>query len=63
VTTTAAPWVSHYDAGVPATLEPYPERTLVDVLAEFARTQPNRPATLFNGATVTYGQLERLSDA
>jgi long-chain acyl-CoA synthetase len=63
VTTTAAPWVSHYDAGVPATLEPYPERTLVDVLAEFARTQPNRPATLFKGATVTYGQLERLSDA
>jgi long-chain acyl-CoA synthetase len=61
--TPAGPWLSHYDAGVPATLEPYPHRTLLDALAERARTQPNRPATLFKGATVSYGELERLSDA
>ncbi|HKB13270.1 MAG TPA: AMP-binding protein, partial [Vicinamibacterales bacterium] len=59
----AAPWVGHYDPGVPATLEPYPDRTLLDALAEFARTQPERPAILFKGARLTYGALDRLSDA
>jgi long-chain acyl-CoA synthetase len=58
-----APWLSHYDADVPATLEPYPDRTLVDAVAEFARSQPDRPAILFKGARVTYRELEQLSDA
>src|SRR5581483_7342490 len=57
------PWLTHYDAGVPATLEPYPAKTLVDYLGEFARTKPNAPALLFKGATVSYGQLDKLSDA
>ena len=59
---TAAPWLAHYDPGVPATLAPYPSRTLVDYLAETARAQPAGPALLFKGATLTYGELERLSD-
>jgi len=60
---TSAPWCSHYDAGVPPTLEPYPSRTLIDFLADAARDRPSDPALLFKGATVTYAQLERLSDA
>jgi long-chain acyl-CoA synthetase len=60
---TAAPWLAHYDANVPATLAPYPDRTLVDYVAEAARTQPDKPALLFKGATTTYGELERASDA
>ena len=56
-------WLAHYDAGVPATLEPYPELTLCDYLSDTSRYHPDRPALLFNGARVTYGQLERLSDA
>jgi long-chain acyl-CoA synthetase len=59
----AAPWLSHYDPGVPATLAPYPDRTLVDDLADAARECPNDPALLFKGATVSFGQLDRLSDA
>ncbi len=59
---TAAPWLSHYDSDVPATLEPYPQRTLIDYLAETSRTQPKRPALLFKGAVMTYAELERLSD-
>ena len=58
-----SPWVSHYDAGIPATLEPYPSRTLVDYLADAARDRPAQPALLFKGATITYAELERLSDA
>ncbi len=60
---TVAPWLAHYDPGVPATLAPYPDRTLVDYIAEHARSRPNSPALLFKGATVTYGELDRLSDA
>jgi len=59
----AAPWLAHYDSDVAPTLAPYPDRTLLDALAEFARTQPDRPAMLFKGARVTYGELDRLSDA
>jgi long-chain acyl-CoA synthetase len=57
------PWLAHYDANVPATLAPYPDRTLVDYLADAARTQRDRPALLFKGATMTYGALEQASDA
>jgi long-chain acyl-CoA synthetase len=60
---TAAPWLSHYDPDVPATLAPYPDRTLVDYVADAARTRPDTPALLFKGATMTYGELERASDA
>ena len=28
--TSRAPWLSHYDPGVPPSLEPYPSRTLLD---------------------------------
>src|SRR5206468_5782580 len=48
--------------GVPATLEPYPERTLIDYLAAAAREHPAHPALLFKGARITYGELHRLSD-
>jgi len=61
--TATAPWLSHYDPGVPPTLAPYPNRTLLDAIAGHARAQPHRPAMLFKGARITYGELERLSDA
>src|SRR5213594_1317277 len=60
---TSAPWLAHYDPDVPATLAPYPARTLVDYLADAAHSQPDKPALLFKGATMTYGRLARLSDA
>ncbi len=57
------PWFKHYDEGVPRTLRPYPERTLLDYIADTAREHPDHPALLFKGLRVTYGELERLSDA
>ena len=47
--TSSAPWLSHYDAGVPPTLAPYPAKTLVDYLADAARERPNDPALLYKG--------------
>jgi long-chain acyl-CoA synthetase len=59
----AAPWLAHYDSGVPATLAPYPNRTLIDYVADAARARPRSPALLFKGATISYAELDRLSDA
>jgi long-chain acyl-CoA synthetase len=61
--TDPAPWLPHYDAGVPATLAPYPHRTILDYVADSVRDRPNAPAVLFKGATLTYEQLDRESDA
>jgi long-chain acyl-CoA synthetase len=56
------PWLAHYDDGVPATLAPYPRKTLVDYVADAAREHPAAPALLFKGASIGYRDLEALSD-
>jgi long-chain acyl-CoA synthetase len=56
-------WLGHYDPGVPATLAPYPSRTLLDFVADTARERPDHPALLFKGSAVSYESLERLSTA
>ncbi|HET6750872.1 MAG TPA: long-chain fatty acid--CoA ligase [Actinomycetes bacterium] len=58
-----ASWLEHYDEGMPATLDPYPRRTLLDYLGDAAAERPDRPALLFKGRTVTHGELQRRSDA
>ena len=60
---TGAPWLSHYDPGVPSTLAPYPNRTLLDYLSDDARDKPHQAALLYKGASVSYAELDRLSDA
>ena len=59
----AKPWIRHYDKGVPHTLHPYPEETLVDVLRRSAEEQPRYPAMYFKGRALSYLELERQSDA
>ena len=58
-----AAWLRNYDRGVPATLGPYPDRTLLDDVAEAAAERPDAPALLFKGHTVSQGELERRSGA
>ena len=57
------PWLQHYDKGVPETLEPYPDRTAVDIVRATAAERPQHPAILFKGLRVSYGELERDSTA
>lgn len=57
-----APWLARYDSGVPASLAPYPNRTLLDYVDDQARTRPDAPALLFKGATVTWARLQAESD-
>lgn len=52
-----APWLAHYDRGVPASIAPYPSRTLLDYLDDLARERPRSPALLFKGSTIDYARL------
>ena len=60
---TAPTWLKGYDEGVPTTLQPYPDRSLLDYLSESARTWPDRPALLFKGSRISYRRLEQESDS
>ncbi|OGP83116.1 MAG: AMP-dependent synthetase [Deltaproteobacteria bacterium RBG_16_54_11] len=57
------PWLKHYDEGVPHTLKPYPQRTLIDIVRESAAQRPDHPALLFKGRAMSNADLERLSNA
>ena len=56
------PWLKRYDEGVPYSLQPYPEQTLLDVVRDTVRQRPNHTAVIFKGARLSYAELERLSD-
>jgi len=57
------PWLKSYDPGLPHTLKPYPERTILDVVNETVRLRPEHTALIFKGTRMSYAQLEQLSDA
>jgi long-chain acyl-CoA synthetase len=57
------PWLAHYDADVPRSLQPYPDTTLLDYLAPLARDHGSKAALLFKGTSVSYSQLNAESDA
>jgi long-chain acyl-CoA synthetase len=59
----AKPWLAHYDSDVPASIAPYPERTLLDYLDDLASGHGRDPALLFKGTTMSYGELQAQSDA
>ena len=58
----ARTWQSHYDYWVRPHMT-YPGRPLGDILALTAVAQPDRPATQFLGAALTYLDLKQRSDA
>jgi non-ribosomal peptide synthetase component E (peptide arylation enzyme) len=60
---TSKRWLAHYDSDVPASIAPYPDTTLLDYLSQLSRQHPSKPALLFKGRTVSYGQLEAESNA
>jgi long-chain acyl-CoA synthetase len=57
------PWLAHYDKGVPASLAPYPEETLVDLLRQRVRERPDAIALRFEGATTSFGALLEQAEA
>src|SRR5262249_16639845 len=58
----ARPWLRHYDYWVRSNLS-YPGRSLSDVLNLPALERPDRPATLFLGAELTFLDLKKRADS
>ncbi|HOG08690.1 MAG: AMP-binding protein [Syntrophales bacterium] len=52
------PWFRNYDAGVPRTLAPYPDKTLLDVVAETAGQRPGHTMMWFKGNVITYARFQ-----
>lgn len=57
----ARPWLKHYDYWVPAHMN-YPRRPLHEILRLTASEVPDRPATAFLGAQLTFAQLKDQAD-
>ncbi len=55
------PWTKFYEAGVPVKLA-YPDTTLGNILAQTAEKFPGHTALLFHGTTITYAELDRLTN-
>jgi len=55
------PWLKNYDKGIPASLE-YPQVPLFHFLEESARKYPDRPCTLFKGATISFKEMNEATD-
>ena len=58
----ARPWLRHYDYWVRPSLS-YPGRPLADILSITAVERPDRAATQFLGAELTFLELKRRADA
>lgn len=57
------PWYKSYDPGVPHSLEPYPRKTILDVIKEARNERPDYPMLIFQDRKVTYREIEDESDA
>jgi len=58
---TARPWLNHYDYWVRSHMN-YPRRPLHEILRITAVEVPDRPATAFLGAHLTFGQIKEQTD-
>ncbi len=54
------PCLKNYEKGIPHSLKPYPERTLLDVVSDTARETPDHTALIFKGRRLSYFGIERL---
>ncbi len=59
----SAPWIQHYDKGVPSSLHPYPDYTLIDIISRRAVESPDGKVMHFKGASMTWSDLDRQSNA
>ncbi len=57
------PWFKSYDPGMPRTLRPYPETTLLEAVRDTVQQRPEHTALIFKGQPMSYAELEQLSNA
>lgn len=57
------PWLKHYDPGVPTSIGTYPFQTLVDFVSDHGHEHRHAVAARFKGRSITFRELDALSDA
>jgi len=57
------PWFKSYDPGMPHTLEPYANKTLLDCFEEGVKQKPNSDMVLFKGSKLSFARMKELTDA
>jgi long-chain acyl-CoA synthetase len=55
------PWLKHYDAHVPPSLE-YEDKTYAQKFAEAVEAGPDHTALIYADTSITFGELDRLSN-
>jgi long-chain acyl-CoA synthetase len=55
------PWLNSYDEGVAESIE-YPKIPLQTLLTQAAEKNPEAPCTIFNGATISFAEMETTTD-
>jgi long-chain acyl-CoA synthetase len=55
------PWLKHYPEGVPATVE-VPLKSIPQMFDEATERDPKRPAVVFYGKSISYGELRDATD-
>jgi long-chain acyl-CoA synthetase len=55
------PWVAHYDANVPASLQ-YADEVLPDLIRAVARRAPDRPALHYMGRAFTFAEVDAIAE-
>src|SRR5438045_1213176 len=55
------PWLAHYSPGVPTEVE-VPVKSVAQAFDEASDRAPGRPAVVFYGRSITYGELREASD-
>lgn len=57
------PWLKMYNPAVPASLAPYPEITLLDLVRNAARERPDHKVLIFKGRQITLSRFVQAIDA
>ena len=52
-------WLKSYDEGVPSSLEPYPQKTLVDYVDDAVKEHPDYPMLLFKKRKMSYAEIQK----
>jgi long-chain acyl-CoA synthetase len=55
------PWLQHYPAGVPVNIDPGAYNRLVDVIEESFRLHADKTAFIFMGKSITFRELDEMS--
>lgn len=57
------PWFKHYETGLPRTLAPYPDCTMLDVVSDTVRERPAHTAMIFKGTRLSISEFEQATNS